>query len=174
MLAQTTVKVDVSVDGKLLKARNPTAKLRRRLIAARDDTPTAVSEHTGVSRGLQRRSVGRQRKDRVIEEVRMRECRMWLCSATFKSRRKPFNRSANREVPVTYFSMGGWFYGITRGHALKNVFLRMEQFRLAREEQPACRSRDSLCMEDSQSSDAADAKSSGAARGNHRKLKPGI
>ena len=30
--------------------------------------------------------------------------------------------------------MGGWFYGITRGHTLKNVFLRMEQFRLARDE----------------------------------------
>ena len=38
------------------------------------------------------------------------------------------------EIPVTYFSMGGWFYGITRGHALKNIFLRMEQFRLARDE----------------------------------------
>jgi CRISPR-associated protein Cas1 len=35
------------------------------------------------------------------------------------------------EVPVTYFSMGGWFYGVTRGHGLKNVFLRIEQFRLA-------------------------------------------
>ena len=32
------------------------------------------------------------------------------------------------EVPVTYFSMGGWFYGLTRGHELKNVFLRIEQF----------------------------------------------
>jgi CRISPR-associated protein Cas1 len=39
-----------------------------------------------------------------------------------------------QEIPVTYFSMGGWFYGITRGHSLKNVFLRMEQFRLARDE----------------------------------------
>jgi CRISPR-associated protein Cas1 len=39
-----------------------------------------------------------------------------------------------QEIPVTYFSMGGWFYGITRGHGLKNVFLRMEQFRLARDE----------------------------------------
>jgi CRISPR-associated protein Cas1 len=38
------------------------------------------------------------------------------------------------EVPVTYFSMGGWFYGITRGLELKNVFLRMEQFRLARDQ----------------------------------------
>ena len=40
----------------------------------------------------------------------------------------------DQEIPVTYFSMGGWFYGITRGHSLKNVFLRMEQFRLARDE----------------------------------------
>jgi CRISPR-associated protein Cas1 len=39
-----------------------------------------------------------------------------------------------QEIPVTYFSMGGWFYGITRGHALKNVFLRMEQFRFARDD----------------------------------------
>jgi CRISP-associated protein Cas1 len=38
-----------------------------------------------------------------------------------------------RDVPVTYFSMGGWFYGITRGHGLKNIFLRIEQFRLARD-----------------------------------------
>jgi CRISP-associated protein Cas1 len=39
-----------------------------------------------------------------------------------------------QEIPVTHFSMGGWFYGITRGHGLKNIFLRMEQFRLARDD----------------------------------------
>jgi CRISPR-associated protein Cas1 len=37
------------------------------------------------------------------------------------------------DIPVTYFSMGGWFYGITRGHSLSNVFTRVEQFRLARD-----------------------------------------
>jgi CRISPR-associated protein Cas1 len=42
------------------------------------------------------------------------------------------------EIPVTYFSMGGWFYGITRGHGLKNVFTRIEQFRLA-QDPVACR-----------------------------------
>jgi CRISP-associated protein Cas1 len=35
------------------------------------------------------------------------------------------------EIPLTYFSGGGWFYGVTRGHGLKNVFLRIEQFRRA-------------------------------------------
>jgi len=36
-----------------------------------------------------------------------------------------------RDVPVTWFTFGGWFYGMTRGHSLKNVFTRIEQFRHA-------------------------------------------
>jgi CRISPR-associated protein Cas1 len=32
------------------------------------------------------------------------------------------------EVPVCYFSQGGWFYGITNGLNAKNVFLRHRQF----------------------------------------------
>jgi CRISPR-associated protein Cas1 len=35
------------------------------------------------------------------------------------------------EIPICYFSMGGWFYGITTGLNQKNVFLRRSQFRLA-------------------------------------------
>jgi len=38
------------------------------------------------------------------------------------------------EVPICYFSMGGWFYGITLGLNTKNVFLRRNQFRLAETE----------------------------------------
>ena len=36
-----------------------------------------------------------------------------------------------RDVPITWFTFGGWFYGMTRGHSLKNVFTRLEQFRTA-------------------------------------------
>ncbi|MGF1452909.1 MAG: CRISPR-associated endonuclease Cas1, partial [Opitutales bacterium] len=36
-----------------------------------------------------------------------------------------------RDVPITWFTLGGWFYGMTRGHSLKNVFTRIEQFRHA-------------------------------------------
>jgi CRISPR-associated protein Cas1 len=35
------------------------------------------------------------------------------------------------EVPIAYFSQGGWFYGITQGLGVKNIFLRQEQFRWA-------------------------------------------
>jgi CRISPR-associated protein Cas1 len=38
------------------------------------------------------------------------------------------------EVPICYFSMGGWFYGITMGLNQKNVFLRRSQYRLAEQE----------------------------------------
>ncbi len=31
-------------------------------------------------------------------------------------------------VPICYFSMGGWFYGITNGLNQKNVFLRRASF----------------------------------------------
>jgi CRISPR-associated protein Cas1 len=39
------------------------------------------------------------------------------------------------ERPVAHFSHGGWFYGLTQGIGLKNVFLRREQFR--RSDDPA-------------------------------------
>jgi CRISPR-associated protein Cas1 len=37
-------------------------------------------------------------------------------------------------IPICYFSMGGWFYGITVGLNVKNVFLRKSQFRLSEQE----------------------------------------
>jgi CRISPR-associated protein Cas1 len=38
------------------------------------------------------------------------------------------------ERPIAYFTMGGWFYGMTTALGLKNVFLRREQFRRADDE----------------------------------------
>jgi CRISPR-associated protein Cas1 len=35
------------------------------------------------------------------------------------------------EVPVCFFSQGGWFYGVAAGLSTKNVFLRQTQFRSA-------------------------------------------
>jgi CRISPR-associated protein Cas1 len=35
------------------------------------------------------------------------------------------------EVPLMYFSMGGWFYGMTQPVGLKNILWRREQFRMA-------------------------------------------
>ena len=73
-------------------------------------------------------------KDKLIEEVRMRDVSHVALFGNIQISTQAIQSLCQQEVPVTHFSMGGWFYGITRGHGLKNVFLRMEQFRLARDE----------------------------------------
>jgi CRISPR-associated protein Cas1 len=134
MLAQTTVKVDVSVDGKTSESPQPNGEAPRRLIAARDDTRPLYLNTPGYRVGCKDEVLVVKEKDRVIEEVRMRDVSHVALFGNVQISTQAIQSLCEQEVPVTYFSMGGWFYGITRGHALKNVFLRMEQFRLARDE----------------------------------------
>lgn len=134
MLAQTTVKVDVSVDGKTSESPQPNGEAPRRLIAARDDTRPLYLNTPGYRVGCKDEVLVVKEKDRVIEEVRMRDVSHVALFGNVQISTQAIQSLCEQEVPVTYFSMGGWFYGITRGHAMKNVFLRMEQFRLAREE----------------------------------------
>jgi CRISPR-associated protein Cas1 len=141
MLAQTTLKVDVSVgeeagapttesgDSKGLGEDRP-----RRLIAARDDTRPLYLNTQGYRVGCKDEVLTVKEKDRVVEEVRMRDVSHVALFGNIQISTQAIQSLCEQEIPVTYFSMGGWFYGITRGHALKNVFLRMEQFRLARDE----------------------------------------
>jgi CRISP-associated protein Cas1 len=133
MLAQTTVKVDVSVDGKTSESPQPNGETPRRLIAARDDTRPLYLNTPGYRVGCKDEVLVVKEKDRVIEEVRMRDVSHVALFGNVQISTQAIQSLCEQEVPVTYFSMGGWFYGITRGHALKNVFLRMEQFRLARD-----------------------------------------
>ena len=106
----------------------------RRLIAARDDTRPLYLNTQGYRVGCKDEVLTVKEKDRVIEEVRMRDLSHVALFGNIQISTQAIQSLCDQEIPVTYFSMGGWFYGITRGHALKNVFLRMEQFRLARDE----------------------------------------
>ena len=106
----------------------------RRLIAARDDTRPLYLNTPGYRVGCKDEVLVVKEKDRVIEEVRMRDVSHVALFGNIQISTQAIQSLCEQEIPVTYFSMGGWFYGITRGHSLKNVFLRMEQFRLARDE----------------------------------------
>ncbi len=134
MLAQTTAKADVSVDGNTSESPQPNGEAPRRLIAARDDTRPLYLNTPGYRVGCKDEVLTIKDKDKLIEEVRMRDVSHVALFGNVQISTQAIQSLCEQEVPVTYFSMGGWFYGITRGHAMKNVFLRMEQFRLAREE----------------------------------------
>jgi CRISP-associated protein Cas1 len=114
--------------------RRPTGESPRRLIAARDDTRALYLNTPGYRVGCKDEVLVVKEKDRVIEEVRMRDVSHVALFGNIQISTQAIQSLCEQEIPVTYFSMGGWFYGITRGHSLKNVFLRMEQFRLARDE----------------------------------------
>ncbi len=135
MLAQTAVKVDVSVGEKTSESSRPiTSDVPRRLIAARDDTRALYLNTPGYRVGCKDEVLQVKEKDRLIEEVRMRDVSHVALFGNIQISTQAVQTLCEQEIPVTYFSMGGWFYGITRGHTMKNVFLRMEQFRLARDE----------------------------------------
>ena len=106
----------------------------RRLIAARDDTRPLYLNTPGYRVGCKDEVLTVKDKDKLIEEVRMRDLSHVALFGNIQISTQAVQSLCEQEIPVTYFSMGGWFYGITRGHGLKNVFLRMEQFRLARDE----------------------------------------
>jgi CRISPR-associated protein Cas1 len=139
MLAQTSLAEEASAgektgtessgDSQRLPGEPP-----RRLIAARDDTRPLYLNTPGYRVGCKDEVLTVKDKDRVIEEVRMRDVSHVALFGNIQISTQAIQSLCEQEVPVTYFSMGGWFYGITRGHAMKNVFLRMEQFRLARDE----------------------------------------
>lgn len=134
MLAQTTVKIDVSVEAKTSDSSQPNGEAPRRLIAARDDSRALYLNTQGYRVGCKDEVLTVKEKDRVIEEVRMRDVSHVALFGNIQISTQAIQSLCEQEIPVTYFSMGGWFYGITRGHGMKNIFLRMEQFRLARDE----------------------------------------
>jgi CRISPR-associated endonuclease Cas1/CRISPR-associated protein Cas4 len=109
----------------------------RRLIAARDDTRPLYLNTPGYRVGCKDEVLTIKDKDKPVDEVRIRNLSHVALFGNIQISTQAIQVLCEQEVPVTYFSMGGWFYGITRGHSLKNVFLRMEQFRLARD-QAAC------------------------------------
>ena len=105
----------------------------RRLIAARDDSRTLYLSTPGLRVGRNEEVLQIKQEKTLVDEVRINDVSHVALFGNVQITTQAVQTLCELEVPVTYFSMGGWFYGVTRGHALKNVFLRIEQFRLARD-----------------------------------------
>jgi CRISPR-associated protein Cas1 len=67
----------------------------------------------------------------VLQEVRIGEICQVSLMGNIQITTQAVQALCEAGVPVCYFSMGGWFYGITVGLNVKNVFLRRSQFRLS-------------------------------------------
>ena len=110
----------VGCNGAVLKIKESRAAGKRGG-RARDAGGVAEGEDPGASAG----------NDRLLEEVRMMDVSHVALFGNIQISTQAVQRLCDEDIPVTWFSMGGWFYGTTRGHSLKNVLVRIEQFRHA-------------------------------------------
>jgi len=132
-VAQRDSVTPLNADAGTADNRQLTTDKPRRLIAARDDTRALYLNKPGLRVGRKDELLQIKEERSVLDEVRLNDVSHVALFGNIQISTQAIQSLCEAEVPVTYFSMGGWFYGITRGHELKNVFLRIEQFRQARD-----------------------------------------
>ena len=106
----------------------------RRLIAPRDDLRPAYLNTQGMRVGKSGEVLQAREKDDLRQEIRIGEISQLNLMRNIQVSTQAIQSLCQADVPVCYFSQGGWFYGITAGLNVKNVFLRKVQFRLADED----------------------------------------
>jgi CRISPR-associated protein Cas1 len=103
----------------------------RRLVAARDDLRPLYLNSQGLYVGKSGNVLKVKEKEKVIQEVRLVETCQVNLFGNIQLTTQAIQTLCQGDVPICYFSQGGWFYGITHGLGVRNIALRREQFRLA-------------------------------------------
>src|SRR5207244_5490596 len=100
----------------------------RRLVPARDDLrPLYVTGH-GLSIGKSNDVLKIRDKDGVVQDARLHDISQLNVFGNVSLTSGAVQALCWSEKPIAYFSTGHWFYGLTTGMGLKNVFLRRDQF----------------------------------------------
>ena len=103
----------------------------RRMIAPRSERVPVYLNTQGLHIGKSGDILQVKEKFKVIQTVRMREMHQLNLFGNIQLTTQAIQALCEAEIPIAYFSQGGWFYGITQGLGEKNVFLRQRQFRCA-------------------------------------------
>lgn len=103
----------------------------RRLVAPRDDLRPVYLSTQGLRVGKTGAVLQIKDRDSLAQEVRMGEICQLNLMGNIQISTQAVQSLCEAEIPICYFSQGGWFYGITSGLCTKNVFLRQAQFALS-------------------------------------------
>lgn len=111
-------------------SRKPPASIRR-LVTPRSDLRPVYLNTQGLRVGKSGAVLQVRAKDSLVQEIRVGEICQLNLMGNVQLSTQVVQALCEAGIPVCYFSMGGWFYGITTGLNVKNIFLRQAQFRLA-------------------------------------------
>jgi len=123
-----------AADGEVMRkppASEGLTKPIRQLMTPRDDLKPLYLNTQGLRVGKSGEVLQMKEKDKTVQEVRIGEVCQVNLMGNIQISTQAVQSLCESGVPVTYFSMGGYFYGITTGLNTKNVALRRSQFRLA-------------------------------------------
>jgi CRISP-associated protein Cas1 len=115
----------------LLEHAEPESGLSRRLIAPNTDRRALYLNTPGVSVGKSSETLQVRDKKDLLQEVRIADIDHIGLFGNVQISTQALQQLCEKDIPITYFSTGGWFYGITRGHSLTNVHARIRQFAVA-------------------------------------------
>jgi CRISP-associated protein Cas1 len=116
---------------KFLEQPEPGSGTPRRLIAPNSDRRSLYLNTPGVSVGKSSETLQVRDKKELLQEVRIADIDHVGLFGSVQISTQAVQQLCEKDIPITYFSMGGWFYGITRGHSLTNVYARIQQFAVA-------------------------------------------
>jgi len=103
----------------------------RPMMTPRDDLKPLYLNTQGVRVGKSGEVLQVKEKDKTLQEVRIGELCQVNLMGNVQISTQAVQALCEAGKPVSYFSMGGYFYGVTTGMNTKNVALRRSQFRLA-------------------------------------------
>ena len=117
-----------------MPGKRPVKREVRPMVTARSELRPLYLNSQGVKIGKSGAVLQVKDKEKLLEEVRIGEICQVNVMGNVQITTQAVQALCEAEVPICYFSMGGWFYGMTMGLNTKNVFLRRNQFRLAEQE----------------------------------------
>ncbi len=115
----------------LAEGKSPPEDGQRPLVPARDDTKPLYLNTQGIKVGKTEQVLQIRQEQKLLQEVRIQETSQVNLFGNVQISTQAVQTLCENDVPLTYFSQGGWFYGMTQGLGLKNIGIRREQFRRA-------------------------------------------
>ncbi len=106
----------------------------RRLVTPRDELRAAYINTPGLRIGKSGDVLQVKEKETLRQEIRLNEINQLNIMGNIQISTQAIQSLTQGEIPVCYFSQGGWFYGMTQGLSTRNVFLRKAQFKFAEED----------------------------------------
>jgi CRISPR-associated protein Cas1 len=103
----------------------------RRLLPARDDALPLYVQAAGTRVGKSGEELTVQPREGERQMVRLGQTSQVALFGQVQISTQAIQAALGRAIPISYFTSGGWFYGITLGLSHKNVELRRLQFRAA-------------------------------------------